>query len=125
MCRATETADIIVAARRAAAAAADGGECSSSVCGNGHPTCASSNGGGGSGSSGSGNDGSDGSNDGTGSATGALEVLTDPALRERNLGVLQGLTRREAARLHPEAFASLAAPAQDPGEVGRPARAGA
>lgn len=53
-------------------------------------------------------------------AAGAAEeeaVRVNPALRERYLGVLQGLTRREAAQQHPAAFASLSLPAEQPGEV--------
>lgn len=90
--RATETAGIIVAARQAAAAAAaaDG----------------SSHGG-----------SSAGGNAGAAAAAGGEDVRIEPALRERHLGVLQGLTRREAAQQHPAAFASLALPAAEPGEA--------
>ncbi|XP_022775211.1 phosphoglycerate mutase-like protein 4 isoform X1 [Durio zibethinus] len=35
---------------------------------------------------------------------GGLEVITDPDLRERNLGDLQGLVYREAAKLSPKAY---------------------
>ncbi|XWS41948.1 hypothetical protein CRYUN_Cryun17cG0126100 [Craigia yunnanensis] len=35
---------------------------------------------------------------------GGLEVITDPDLRERNLGDLQGLVFREAAKLSPKAY---------------------
>lgn len=39
-------------------------------------------------------------------ACGGLEVLKLPGLRERHLGVLQGLTRKEAVQKQPAAFAS-------------------
>ncbi|WZY70367.1 hypothetical protein YC2023_002607 [Brassica napus] len=35
---------------------------------------------------------------------GNLEVLTDPALRERHLGDMQGLVYQEASKLRPEAY---------------------
>lgn len=83
---------------------------------------------------GAGEQGSTGGADGTGADTGHSssgsnsnsslaaaaaqeQVRIDQELRERNLGVLQGLTRREAAAQHPEAFASLSAPVHEPGEV--------
>lgn len=88
--RARETADIVAAARRAAAS--------------------------GSSAAGSGGSSSPGSS-GAGDCTAAADVCIDAGLRERYLGCLQGLTRREAAEQHPEAFASLAAPGPAGGEV--------
>ncbi|KAL4428138.1 hypothetical protein ABPG75_002227 [Micractinium tetrahymenae] len=38
------------------------------------------------------------------------DVQLDPQLRERHLGLLQGLTRAEAAELHPEAYRALSEP---------------
>lgn len=42
-----------------------------------------------------------------------LQVITDPELRERHLGDLQGLVLREAAELKPEAYLASLSPRTD------------
>lgn len=87
--RSQETAELILAAQRRAAACSGG---SSGSCGAGQEEA---------------------------EEEGREDPRTDATLRERHLGCLQGLTRREAVQLHPDAYASLAAPCRDPGEVRR------
>ncbi|KAF8012431.1 hypothetical protein BT93_I0555 [Corymbia citriodora subsp. variegata] len=46
-------------------------------------------------------------------ACGGVEVIKDPALRDRNAGILQGLKRSDAANVYPQAYKAYRSRARD------------
>lgn len=111
--RATQTAEAVIAARAThTAAEADGGDSDCNGSGNECGSRGGSRGGSGGASeppAGAAGEATDGAGHAQHSALPLLRL--DPRLRERNLGLLQGLTRAEAARQHPQAYDALSADA--------------